>query len=57
MTTFNNYSQYLQAQAQGQKSIRFVSLNQEVVAPTNGISPHLKHTIAAIQGCELMGAA
>jgi hypothetical protein len=57
MTTFTNYSDYQAALKAGQRDIKFNSLTESSVKTTNGISSHLKHTLAAIQNNELYGAA
>ena len=53
MTTYNNFSEYMAAQAAGKRDIKFVSLKETKVPTHNGISSHLKHTVAAIQANEL----
>lgn len=53
MTTYTNYKEYKAAQAAGMRDIKFVSLKEVKVPTHNGISSHLKHTVAAIQANEL----
>jgi len=55
LKNYTNYLEFRIAFQRGDRDIRFESLQPSTISLDNGISSHLKYTVAAIQSSELNG--